>query len=240
MSLIKRLWNFLFGWLGLRIGELEAANPEVVYANTIRSLKLKYQKAKNATAQIKAAHMKAEKRDKEGDANRAEMQKLLDALLDEEESEENNRMAEELYGDLKVLEEENTEVEAEIVDLGNQLNSAMKTLGDVSTEIRKLEKEKSSQIAKLQTAEAKLEVQAVLDDLNPEAESAALAGVRSAIDDRVAKAEFNQNLADDSPEGRMKALKAKVAKKSSGNAVSDMRAARKAAKEAEAAKSASA
>jgi phage shock protein A len=219
---LVRIWNFFFGWLGLKIGELEAAHPEVIYANQLRAMKIKYQKAKDAAAQLKALHMRLVKQDEQGDLARTEAQQLLEAAIEAND----DRSATELIERISDMEVENETVEAEIAQAKKDIDGVIVTLNEVSTEIRKLEKEKNTMIAKMKSAEARLEVQAAFDDLNPDADREALNGVREAIENKVAKAQFNSELKADSHEGRMAQLRKVAQKKAAGDKLQELKAAR--------------
>jgi phage shock protein A len=228
IQVLIRIWNFFFGWLGLRIGDLEAANPEVVYANQIRNMKERYQRAKDAASQLKARHTRLMKEDAQQDAEVAELQQLLDVALENND----DKSATEILEKQELIAAQNAQVEAEIIQVKADVDAAIETLNEVEMEIRKLEKEKVEMVSKMKSAEARLEVEKAFDGLSPSAESESLNNVREAINAKVARASFGKDLKENSHEGRMAKLRQQAGKKAAADKLAEMKAARAAKKSA--------
>lgn len=222
IKLLIRIWNFCFGWLGLRVGDLEAANPEVVYANQIRNMKERYQRAKDAASKLQERHARLMKEDAKQDAEVAELQQLLEVALDNND----DKSATEILEQQSALATANAGVEAEIGQVKQDVDAAIEVLNQVSTEIKKLEKEKVTMISNMKSAEAKLEVEKAFDGLNPSAESESLNHVREAIEAKIARANFSKKVQDDSHEGRMAKLRQQAGKKASADKLAELKAAR--------------
>jgi len=217
-----RLWNFLFGWIGLKINELEAANPEVVYMNQIRALTEKRESAVKAASALKAQHMRLLKEDAQGDAEREELKALLEVAIENND----DKSATEILEKIEVMEDDNTRIEAEIVQMGKDMASITEQLNEVDEEIAKLKKEKNTMIAQLKSADAKLEVKKALDDLGTSAESESLNSVREAIQSKVAEVQFRSDLDGASHDGRMKELRKQANKKSAADKLAALKAER--------------
>ena len=112
-----------------------------------------------------------------------------------------------------VLIQKKNELDRELVELRAELelaqkdaDSAKSSLITVQTEIRKLKAERDSQLAKLQSAQARIRIQNQLDGLSVDAEVKALDNVRDHIKTTIAEANLGRELSESSLDARLAAL----------------------------------
>ena len=76
--------------------------------------------------------------------------------------------------------------------------------------VKKLQREKEEMLAKKETADARIKIQESLDGFSVDADVQALENVRTSIKKRVAEADINTELEDNSIDKRLNAIKAKT------------------------------
>ena len=81
MSLFTRIINFFKGALSLFVSDIEKSRPEVAYENAINAAIAKFDKARNAVANIIANRQNAENRLKKAVAEKAQIDADLEAAL---------------------------------------------------------------------------------------------------------------------------------------------------------------
>jgi len=86
-------------------------------------------------------------------------------------------------------------------------DSAKTSLLGVQSEIRKLQSERDSMLAKMQSAQARIKVQEQLDGLSVDAEVKALDNVRQHIKTTIAEANLGKELSESSLDSRLAALR---------------------------------
>jgi len=86
-------------------------------------------------------------------------------------------------------------------------DSAKTSLLSVQSEIRKLQAERDSMLAKLQSAQARIKIQEQLDGLSVDAEVKALDNVREHIKTTIAEANLGRELSESSLDSRLDALR---------------------------------
>jgi phage shock protein A len=89
-------------------------------------------------------------------------------------------------------------------------DSAKSSLLQVQAEIKKLKAERDVMLARMQSAQARLQIQGQLDGLSVDAEVRALDNVREHIKTTVAAANLGKELSETSLDGRLAALKDKA------------------------------
>ena len=205
MGFFSRLFNVISGFFNSLIGNVEAKNPELVYANAIQE-RLKQQKElKKAVSGIVFLRNKTEKELAEKEAKLAEVDDYIDTALMEGDEE------------LAIqLEEERVELESRVETLRAELDrcrkdaeTAMDQLNLFTNEIKKLKREKETMIAKAKTAEARTKISETLDGLSVDADTQALANVRETIEKKVAEADISAEMKENSFESRMEKIKAR-------------------------------
>ena len=86
-------------------------------------------------------------------------------------------------------------------------DSAKSSLLSVQSEIKKLQAERDSMLAKMQSAQARIRVQEQLDGISVDAEVKALDNVRGYIKTTIAEANLGKELSESSLDSRLAALK---------------------------------
>jgi phage shock protein A len=86
-------------------------------------------------------------------------------------------------------------------------DSAKTSLLGVQSEIRKLQGERDSMLAKMQSAQARIKVQEQLEGLSVDAEVKALDNVRQHIKTTIAEANLGKELSESSLDSRLAALR---------------------------------
>jgi phage shock protein A len=101
-------------------------------------------------------------------------------------------------------------MKAELETANKDAESAKSSLLSVQSEIKKLKAERDTQLAKLQSAQARIKIQEQLDGLSVDAEVVALDKVREHIKTTIAEANLGKELADTSLDSRLSALRGQV------------------------------
>ena len=199
----RRLGNIWRGFLSLWIADVEKAHPEIAYENAINSMIEKYSRLKNATAAIIRQREDFDARNRHAISEMADVEAQLNAAVETNQD------------DLAVvLLQKKNELTKELADLREELDRAQKdadsaktSLLGVQSEIRKLKAERDSQLAKLQSADARIKIQGQLDGLSVDAEVKALDNVREHIKTKIAEANLGRELSESSLDSRLAALK---------------------------------
>ena len=201
--MLKRLANLWRGFLSLWISDIEKEHPEIAYENAINSMVEKYSKLKSATAAIIRRREELDDRFKRANAELQQTEAELDTAVTTSQDDlaviliqKKNQLAAEV-GDLK------TEMETARADA----DSAKSSLLGVQSEIRKLQSERDSMLAKMQSAQARIKVQEQLDGLSVDAEVKALDNVRQHIKTTIAEANLGKELSESSLDSRLAALR---------------------------------
>jgi len=203
MSLFIRIANFFRGVLSLFVSDLEKSNPQVAYENAINAMIEKYERARNAVASIIANRQVAEQRLKKAQAEKEQVDRDLEAAV--------NTGDEEL-GTMLIQKQEQlanivASATADLARLSNQADESKAMLTQFKGEIDRLKTERDEQLARQATAQAQLQVQDQLSGLSVDAEIRALDNVREGINQTVAKAALNNEMAGTDVDARLKKLR---------------------------------
>ncbi len=132
-----------------------------------------------------------------------------------------------------VLIQKKNELLRDLADLRGELDLAQKdadaaksSLINVQSEIRKLKAERDSQLAKLQSADARIKIQEQLDGLSVDAEVKALDNVREHIKTRIAEANLGRELSESSLDSRLAALKTQAGEVQARQQLAELKAKR--------------
>jgi len=201
--MFKRLANLWKGFLSLWISDIEKDHPEIAYENAINSMVEKYSKLKTATAGIIRRREDIDERYKRASADLAQTEAELDTAVSTNQD------------DLAlILIQKKNQLTADVADLKTEMDqargdadSAKTSLLGVQSEIRKLQGERDSMLAKMQSAQARIKVQEQLDGLSVDAEVKALDNVRQHIKTTIAEANLGQELSESSLDSRLAALR---------------------------------
>jgi len=203
VGFFARLANLWRGFVNLWISDIEKRNPEIAYENSINNMIEKYTMLKKATAAII--------RRREDIASRLDRQtkELAQVTQDLNTAVETNQddLAIILIQKKNELEKEAAELKAELEQAVKDADSAKASLLQVQAEIRKLQAEKDTMLAKMASAQARIKIQEQLDGLSVEADVKALDNVRNHIKDLVAQANLGSELRESSLDQRLAALR---------------------------------
>jgi phage shock protein A len=226
-GIFSRLGNLWRGFLRLWISDVEKEHPEIAYENAIDSMIEKYSRLKTATAAIIRRREETDERFKRATAELAQTEAELETAVDTGQDD----LALILIQKKNALATEVTEMRVEMETAQKDADSAKQALLGVQTQIRKLQAEKDSMIAKMQSAQARIKVQGQLDGLSVDAEVKALDNVRQHIKTTIAEANLGKELSESSLDNRLAALKGQVGDVQAKNQLAELKA-RKAAQQA--------
>lgn len=203
INFFDRLGNLWRGFVSLWIADVEKKHPEIAYENAINSLIGKYTKLKSATAAI------IRRRDEIDHRVNAERQALDAVARDLEAALATNQ------DDLAlVLLQKKSAVEAELSGLASEAeqskvdaDDAKNALLAVKSEIDKLKGERDRMLAKMQSAQARIQIQSQLDGLSVEADVQALDKVRDHIKNTISEANLGKELRDSDLDVRLDKLR---------------------------------
>lgn len=203
INFFDRLGNLWRGFVSLWIADVEKKHPEIAYENAINSLIGKYTKLKTATAAI------IRRRDEIDHRVNAERESLAAVARDLEAALATNQ------DDLAlVLLQKKSAVEAELVGLASEAEQAKVDADDaknallsVKSEIDKLKGERDRMLAKMQSAQARIQIQSQLDGLSVEADVQALDKVRDHIKNTISEANLGKELRDSDLDVRLDKLR---------------------------------
>jgi phage shock protein A len=206
MGLISRLANLWKGFLSLWIADIEKDHPEIAYENALNSMVTKYAKLKSATAAIIRRREELDEHYKKATADLAQTEAELNTAVETNQD------------DLAVvLIQKKNQLTADINDIKTDMetahadaDSAKSSLLSVQSEIRKLKAERDTMLAKMQSAQARINIQEQLDGLSVDDEVRALDTVRAHIKNTIAEANLGKELADSSLDARLAGLKGQV------------------------------
>ena len=203
MSVFSRLANLWRGFLSLWISDIEKEHPEIAYENAINSMIEKYTKLRTATAAIMRRREELDQRvhavNRDLEQTKAELETAVETNQDD--------LAVILIQKQNQLTAELTDLQAELQTAKTDADSAKSSLLGVQGEIRKLQAEKDSMLAKMQSAQARLKVQGMLDGLSVDDEVRALDTVRQHIKTTIAEANLGKELSESSLDSRLSALR---------------------------------
>jgi len=201
--MFKRLANLWKGFLSLWISDIEKEHPEIAYENAINSMVEKYSKLKTATASIIRRREDIDERYKRTTAELAQTEAELDTAVTTNQDD----LAVILIQKKNQLTAEVTDLKAEMDSAKSDADNAKGSLLGVQSEIRKLQGERDSMLAKMQSAQARIKVQEQLDGLSVDAEVKALDNVRQHIKTTIAEANLGKELSESSLDSRLAALR---------------------------------
>ncbi len=206
VGLFARLGNLWRGFLSIWISDVEKEHPEIAYENAINSMIEKYSKLKNATAAIIKRREDVDERLKRATRDLAQTESELNAAVETNQDD----LAVILIQKKNGLEQEVLEMRGDLDTASKDAESAKSSLLQVQAEIKKLKAERDVMLARMQSAQARLQIQGQLDGLSVDAEVRALDNVREHIKTTVAAANLGKELSETSLDSRLAALKDKA------------------------------
>jgi phage shock protein A len=203
INFFSRLSNLWRGFISLWVADIEKNHPEIAYENAINSMVTKYTKLKSATAAII-------RRREDIDARvQAEQRALAQVNADLETALATNQ------DDLAlVLLQKKAAVEAELAGLATEAeqsrtdaDDAKNALMAVKGEIGKLKAERDRMLAKMQSAQARIQIESQLEGLSVEADVQALDKVREHIKNTISEANLGKELRESDLDQRLGKLR---------------------------------
>ena len=203
INFFSRLSNLWRGFVSLWVADIEKNHPEIAYENAINSMVTKYTKLTSATAAII-------RRREDIDARvQAEQRSLAQVNADLETALATNQ------DDLAlVLLQKKAAVEAELAGLATEAeqsrtdaDDAKNALMAVKGEIGKLKAERDRMLAKMQSAQARIQIESQLEGLSVEADVQALDKVREHIKNTISEANLGKELRESDLDQRLGKLR---------------------------------
>ena len=203
MSFFSRLGNLFSGFLSLFVKGLEIKNPEAVYEQSIEKQQDRYIKLRQASGGIIARR---------------------DAILSQldEKKREQLKVASELSAAIQTGQEEigafliqrQEQLQAAIDGLEADAQTAVKDaeeaksqLLEMQANIASLKAEKSTNIARMKSAEARIAIQDQLKGLSAEDDIKALDNVRESVKSKLSEANLNSELNDSNLDSKLAKLR---------------------------------
>jgi phage shock protein A len=206
MGVISRIANLWRGFLSIWISDIEKEHPEIAYENAINSMVMKYARLKSATAAIIRRREEIDERYQAATKDLAQTEAELNTAV----STNQDDLAVILIQKKNQLTNDITDMKGEMETAKNDADSAKTSLLSVQTEIRKLKAERDTMLAKMQSAQARINIQEQLDGLSVDEEVRALDTVRTHIKNTIAEANLGKELADSSLDSRLSKLRSEV------------------------------
>ncbi len=206
MGVFSRLGNLWKGFLSLWIADIEQEHPEIAYENAINSMIAKYAKLKGATAAIIRRREDLDDRFKKANADLAQTEAELNTAVETNQDD----LAVILIQKKNQLTADVAEMQTDLETAHSDAQSAKTSLLGVQSEIKKLQAERETMLAKMQSAQARIKIQEQLDGLSVDDEVRALDNVRTHIKNTIAEANLGKELSDSSLDSRLDGLRSQV------------------------------
>jgi len=202
-GIFARLGNLWKGFVSLWISDIEKEHPEIAYENALNAMIEKYSQLKKATAAIirRREDVTGRLADKTKELAQVEAELATAVEINQD--------------DLGViLVQKKNSLDAEIAELKEDTSvadkdatSAKNALLMVQSEIKKLQAEKESMLAKMASAQVRVRINEQLDGLSVDAEIKALDNVRTHIKNTIAEAKLNDELRSNDIDQRLASLR---------------------------------
>jgi len=222
VGFFARLANLWKGFLSLWISDVETRHPEIAYENAINSMVEKFARLKTATARIIRRREDIAERFARAAKEQAQTEAELTVALDTNQDDV-----------AVILLQKKNQLTADVAELRTELDAAQKdadsaktSLLSVQSEIRKLQAERETMLAKLQSAQARIKIQEQLDGLSIDAEVKALDNVRASIKTTIAEANLGRELSESSLDARLQAIRGQVGEVQAKQQLAELKAKR--------------
>jgi phage shock protein A len=229
VGFFKRLGNLWRGFLSIWISDVEKEHPEIAYENAINSMVEKYSKLKSATAAIIRRREDTSERFQKATKELVQTEAELGVAMDTNQDD----VALILLQKKNQLNSDVAELRAEMDGAQRDADSAKTSLISVQGEIRKLQAERDSMLAKMQSAQARIKIQGQLDGLSVDAEVKALENVREHIKTTIAEANLGKELSESSLDAKLAAVRSQVGEVQAKQQLAELKAKRAAAQAAQ-------
>lgn len=224
-AIIARLANLWSGFISLWVTDVEKAHPEIAYQNAINSMITKYGKLKAATGAIIARRQDITARLESAQQELARVSADLETALATNQDD----LAVVLIQKKNALDATLKDLASESAQAEKDAEEAKSSLLQVKGDIERMKAERDRNLAKLQSAQARLQIQEQLDGLSVDAEVRALDSVRDHIKSTVAQAQLGEELRDSDLDTRLSKLRNSSGEVTAKAELERMKAARAAA-----------
>ncbi len=187
-----RIGNLWSGFLSLFVGNLEKQNPEAVYEAAINARKEQYKDLKKAVSGIIVLRNRLSAELEEKSKTVADLDLQITTAVEQDEDD----VALVLLQRKEELSARVTEIEGELTKAREEAEAAKASIVSFQAEIQKLERERDSMMAKMENAEARIQIQETLSGLSMQADIKALDNVRDHIDRLQAEADVSTEIGD--------------------------------------------
>ena len=201
--IFARLSNLWTGFISLWVSDVEKAHPDIAYQNAINSMIEKYTKLKYTTGAIIARRQDITSRLETQERELARVTADLETAMATNQDD----LAVVLIQKKNSLDTSIVELRAEAAQAVGDADNAKDSLMQVKSEIEKLKAEKDTMLAKMQSAQARIQIQGQLDGLSVDAEVQALGSVRDHIKSQVAQADLGAELQNSDLDVRLNKLR---------------------------------
>lgn len=202
-QILARISNLWSGFLSLWITGIETAHPEIAYENAISSMTVKFTKLKRVSAAIIRRRDDLTERYKATTDSLSQVEKDLATAVDTEQDD----LSLVLIEKRNLLTEQVKSLQGELQKATTDADDAKASLLSTKAEIDRLKAEKDTELARLESAEAKSRINAQLEGLSVDAEVKALDAVRTHIKNVVAESNLDKELKDADLDTRLKKLR---------------------------------
>jgi phage shock protein A len=206
MGVISRIANLWRGFLSIWISDIEKEHPEIAYENAINSMVTKYARLKSATAAIIRRREEIDERYQAATKELAQTEAELNTAV----STNQDDLAVILIQKKNQLTNDITDMKGEMETAKNDADSAKTSLLSVQTEIRSLKAERDTMLAKMQSAQARINIQEQLDGLSVDEEVRALDTVRTHIKNTIAEANLGKEIGESDLDTRLTQLRSQT------------------------------
>lgn len=202
-AIFARLSNLWTGFISLWVSDVEKAHPDIAYQNAINSMIEKYTKLKSTTGAIIARRQDITSRLETQERELARVAADLETAMATNQDD----LAVVLIQKKNNLDTSIAELRAEAAQAVSDADNAKDSLMQVKSEIEKLKAEKDTMLARMQSAQARIQIQGQLDGLSVDAEVQALGAVRDHIKSQVAQADLGAELQNSDLDVRLNKLR---------------------------------
>lgn len=202
-GIFGRLGNLWKGFVSLWISDIEKEHPEIAYENALTSMVEKYSKLKRATAAVVRRREDVSARLGAKSKELAQVEGELAVAIETGQDD----LGLILVQKKNQLSAEVDELKADAAVAQKDADGAKNALLMVQSEIRKLQAEKDSMLAKMASAQVRTRINEQLDGLSVDAEIKALDTVRTHIKTVIAEANLNDELRSNDLDTRLAALR---------------------------------
>ena len=220
---LARVFNLIRGKLSTWVMGRERRDPASVYEAAIGERQRQYAKLREAAASILYMRNKLGRQLAEARASLEDATIQLGLAVDRDDDE----AALFLIGRKERLSEDVERIRGELEALTREADAAKRNLTAFQAEIQRLRDEKARNLARLANAEARLRLQNAIAGLTPDADIAALEGVREYVERTVASLVNELDSGDVNLDARLGRIRAEQASQAARAQLAEMKRSRR-------------